>query len=60
MQQPDGFRVRRIDDDEEVHFVVCGDDGPGRQRAFEGLIQTVDFDQYYVEDTRDDEPAPGA
>ena len=59
MQQPDGFRVRRIDDDEEVHFVACGDDGQDRRRAFEGLVRTVDFDQYYVEDTRDDEPPPG-
>jgi hypothetical protein len=59
MQNPDGFRVRRIDDDEEVHFVACSEDGPPRQRAFAALVRTVDFDQYYVEDTRDDEPATG-
>ena len=59
MPKPDGFRVCRIDDDEEVHFVVCDEDGPARQRAFEGLVRTVDFDQYYVEDSRDDEPAAG-
>ena len=59
MQKPDGFRVRRIDDDEEVHFVACGDDGPQRQQAFAGLVRTVDFDRFYVEETRDDEPAAG-
>lgn len=51
----DGFVVRELGTNKEVHFVACDKNDRMRERVEDGLCRNMNFDAFYVEDTRDQE-----
>lgn len=51
----DGFAIHSIETGEEIHFTPCTKDGGRRDKVEHGLLLRVDFDRFYVRDTRSDE-----
>jgi hypothetical protein len=49
----DGFVVRELGTGKEVSFIACDKTGSSRERTEMGLLRNMNWDAFYVEDTRD-------
>lgn len=48
----DGFIIRDRTNGEEADFIACTMDGRMREKVENGLLLRVDFQRFYVDDTR--------